>query len=59
MLPLPTEATITEGMNNCTDRHHPVDHSRPQIIQGKLDSCTETGKSPMGRDHWVTDVCYN
>ena len=67
--PLPTEATIVEKTNTCTDRRHSTYHLRPQIIEENLDSFVktchiidgkeETGKSRMGGGHWVSDVYSN
>ena len=66
-----TEVTAEEKRNTCTDRRRPTNHWRPQTDQENLDSRIKTyrktdtddkegtGKSRMGRGHWVTDGWYN
>jgi len=39
MQPLPTEATIQEKTNTCTDQRRPTYHLRSQIIQDNVNSC--------------------
>ena len=71
-LPLPTDATIEQKRNTCTDRRHTTSHWRQKIIQeGKkkkfihaskhpvinTDGEEETGKSRMGRGYW--DIAGN
>ena len=38
MLPLPTEATVEEKTNACTDQRHSTYHWKSQIIQENVDS---------------------
>ena len=67
MLPLLTKAAI-EKMNSCTDWCHTRYHWRPQITQEiwihtsrhiiiNTDGKEGTGKSWMGRGHWISDIC--
>ena len=63
MPPLATKATIEEKTNTCTDRRHTTEDNnnfkKSFIHESTQTAKIETGKSRMGRNHWVTDICYN